>query len=194
MTDNANGVVFRMKSVGRQRVSWTSAGSDDAWLVLDRNSNGKIDDGTELFGGSTPQPRSSNLNGFLALAEYDKTANGGNNDGSIDAQDSIFTKLRLWQDKNHNGFSEAAELHNLPELGVEAISLDYKDSHRADSAGNVFRYRAKVYGLKHRDLGKWAWDVLLLTGQMKSVSRSQLLRSAARNSPLLTMINPVSVY
>lgn len=97
------------------------------------------------------------------MAEYDKPSNGGNADGLITESDAVFPLLRLWQDVNHNGISEPVELFSLRVMGLKTIELDYKLSKRVDEYGNRFRYRAKVKDLRDAQLGRWAWDVFLLT-------------------------------
>ena len=163
MTDSTAGIRFDAFGGGvKIQTAWTVSNSDDAWLVLDRNNNGTIDDGTELFSSAAPQPVlpfPQLKNGFNALAEFDRPERGGNADGVIDKNDYVFSSLRLWQDLNHNGISEPSELYSLAALGLAVVSLDYREARRKDGYGNTYRYRAKVTNDRGAQLGRWAWDV-----------------------------------
>jgi len=162
LTSAADGVYFDFSGKGQfQKVAWTDPSYSNAWFALDRNGDGKISDGTELFGNVTPQPPSDHPNGYLALAEYDKPENGGNNNGLIDPGDTIYPKLLLWIDSNHNGISEPQELHHLNELGIGKIDLQYQEKDVTDQYGNIFRYRARVWDLRGYHGSRWTWDVFV---------------------------------
>jgi hypothetical protein len=161
LTSWADGVEFAPRPGFRPSDrAWTEANSDDAWLVLDRDGDGVINDGSEMFGNATPQlqpPDGTLKNGFLALAQYDDDRNN-----MIDEKDPVFSDLRLWQDVNHDGISQPMELHTLPELGVAGISVAYTEAHEVDQYGNSFRYKAAVYGTPGSLVGMAAWDVWLV--------------------------------
>lgn len=166
LTDLAHGVAFNLTGKGREMISWTDPEHGNAWLALDRNGNGLIDDGTELFGNFTPQPTVQGIppNGFLALAVYDLPENGGNGNGIIDPHDAIWSRLRLWIDSNQNGFSESWELHAVSEFDIDGIDLNYHLTHRRDQYGNVFRYRSEIIDKDgKRTRGRTIWDVGLIT-------------------------------
>ncbi|WP_239362269.1 calcium-binding protein [Snodgrassella communis] len=114
--------------------------SHDALLVLDRNQNGQIDDGRELFGSNTLLASGKKAkNGFEALAEFDE-----NHDGVIDAADSVWSKLQLWQDKNQNGVVDEGELSALSASQIKAIGVYYKTEKAKDAQGNEHRETTKV--------------------------------------------------
>lgn len=182
MTSTRDGVTFDMFGKSKPvRLSWTAAGADDAWLALDRNGDGRIDDGTELFGMQTPAPGLSPPigNGFVALGAYDLPMNGGNGDGMIDWRDAIYANLLLWTDRDHDGRSTPPELRTLNSVGLREISLKYQQSQYADRYGNTFRYRALVGADKESDLGRWVYDVILVVEresrtQARNTSRGPL--------------------
>src|SRR5260370_19742380 len=103
LTSAANGVRFDIRGDGHPlRIAWTAPASHNAFLALP-GFDGLIHNGKELFGNFSPQSQSKFPNGFLALAEWDKTENGGNGDGIIDERNRVFSRLRLWTDSNHDG-------------------------------------------------------------------------------------------
>jgi hypothetical protein len=127
----------------RERVAWTPFLEPAAFLVRDVNGNGRIDDGSELFGNHTLLPFGGiALNGFDALAYFDRPEAGGNGDGEITAVDTIWIELHLWVDWNHNGLSEPLEMYTLDQFQVTAISVKPRVINRTDAYGNVFRLQA----------------------------------------------------
>jgi hypothetical protein len=149
LTSVADGVLFDLDADGiLDRVAWTAAESDDAFLVMDRNGNGRIDNGTELFGNFTPAYNDNRdittANGFEALKFLETPSYGPSQpNGVIDAGEASFTRLMLWRDRNHNGISEPDELQPVSASGLLALHTDYKTSSRIDRYGNEFRQRAK---------------------------------------------------
>src|SRR5947209_10400579 len=97
-------VQFDIRADGHKyMMGWTDRSSDIGFLALDRNGNGVIDDGSELFGNATPLANGTRAsNGFVALGRYDE-----NQDGVIDKSDRIWNSLLLWVDRNHDGISQS---------------------------------------------------------------------------------------
>lgn len=134
-------VLFDMSGSGTKiKMGWTAAGANEAFLWLDRNHNGKVTSGQELFGNFTPlKDGQLAKNGFEALREYDD-----NHDGVIDENDAVWGRLMLWRDLNHNGISEPNEISPLARSGVTQISLADHFTGRVDAFGNAFKYESTV--------------------------------------------------
>ncbi|HFC7954115.1 TPA: iron-regulated protein FrpC, partial [Neisseria meningitidis] len=115
----------------RTATGWVAA--DDGLLVRDLNGNGIIDNGAELFGDNTKLADGSFAkHGYAALAELDS-----NGDNIINAADAAFQSLRVWQDLNQDGISQANELRTLEELGIQSLDLAYKDVNKNLGNGNT---------------------------------------------------------
>ncbi|MCD8457105.1 hemolysin [Xylella taiwanensis] len=111
---------------------------DDGFLVLDRNGNGRIDDGSELFGADTVLSNGQKAtSGFEALRDLDT-----NGDGVFDAADTRFADVRVWRDLNQDGRSQDNELFTLSSLGIASITLTPTDTQDLDLGnGNLIDNR-----------------------------------------------------
>lgn len=172
MTSWRKGVFFDIDADGRpERTAWTTVGSDDAFLVLDRNGNGEIDDAGELFGNRTEQEPSHAPNGFKALARLDASDRGGNLDGHLTSEDRTFHKLQLWFDTNQNGRADRGELQPLA-LFVVAIDLDYRTFQHVDQHGNRYPFKTKV--VRRDGSVRIACDVVFVVEQTAKNPRGRL--------------------
>ena len=106
--------------------------SDDAFLVLDRNGNGTIDSGRELFGDSTSLAAGGTAaDGFAALAQEDS-----NGDGLVNTSDAHWSSLRLWRDLNQDGVSQADELFTLESQNIASLTVAKTENSKTLSNGN----------------------------------------------------------
>ncbi len=106
-----------------EKAGWVNR--DDGFLVVDLDSNGKIDNISEMFGNA-------GTTGFAALAAYDSDL-----DGDVDANDADFSDLKVWQDLNQNGITDVGELKSLAELDIASIALTPTSTTPVTQAGNV---------------------------------------------------------
>lgn len=126
----------------KEATAWIE--KDDGLLALDKNGNGKIDNGSELFGNHTvsntaygyTDPKATN--GYEALKTYDI-----NNDNVIDEKDEIFSKLKIWKDKNLNGITDEGELSSLAHNNIKSIDLNYNEI-ALDENSNMVKQSSKV--------------------------------------------------
>ena len=155
-----------------ERTGWV--GGDDGLLVWDRDGNGTIDAGKELFGNRTllRDGVTRAANGFQALASWDENA-----DGRINAADALWAHLQVWQDRDGDGVSTPDELSSLSDLGITSINTAYSTSTTVDPQGN-----------EHRQVGSFARadgttgaaeDVWFSADMLHTVARDPVTVSAA---------------
>jgi len=124
LTTYQKGARFDLMGTGRaQQAAFVNGG--DAFLALDRNKDGLINSGLELFG-----EQHGARNGFEELRRFDL-----NGDGTINRHDAVFNELRLFRD-NGDGKTDAGELISLIEAGIDEIFLDYQDVDEKAAGGN----------------------------------------------------------
>lgn len=119
------GVEFDMLNSGSKvKTGWLSG--EDGFLAIDNNGNGQIDDRSELFGGA------NRGDGFAKLASFDS-----NNDGLVNENDALFGSIKVWQDANENGITDAGELVSLKSAGITDLNTAYTDVFTTDAQGNI---------------------------------------------------------
>lgn len=144
---DADAVMFDLDGNGDlEHITWTKPNSGIAFLALDRNGNGTIDSGKELFGNYTAQRRGIGRNGFRALAVFDVDG-----DDQITPADPVWSRLVLWEDSNHDAISQPWEVTPLAASNITALGCDYKATTREDKEGNELRYKSWLWRGNRRE-------------------------------------------
>ena len=177
-----NGVNFDLLGTGQvNKVGWVAGG--DGLLVMDRNHDGIINNGSELFGMGTILANGKRAHdGYAALAEQDT-----NHDGKINSHDAHWKELKVWVDANHDGKTDAGELKTLEELGVASLSLAAQKSELVDHGnliGLISSYTT-TDGKEHQMADVWfAKDVQPQSTETKAtVSLTDVLAPATAAVP-----------
>jgi hypothetical protein len=158
MSDAGRGVLFDLEATFvPEWVAWpTEPGA--GWLVLDRNNNGVVDNGSELFGTATVLASGAIAkHGFEALKELDDNA-----DGYITPSDAAYSVLAVWADRIRNGQTDPDELISLADAGISSIEVNPRESRQKDRWGNVFSLRSKVE-VSVRSQSRFLYDVWPVT-------------------------------
>lgn len=146
LTSIDDGVTFDIDGRGvPTKVAWTQQGGDDAFLFLDANGNGRVDNSHELIGNGwrlEDGSRSRSVDSTLIIIQgYPLPAPGTATPpgmGAIDREDAVYSRLRVWRDVNHNGQSDSSELDTLERSGITEILLLFRRlGSVTDDKGNV---------------------------------------------------------
>ncbi|HEX7151647.1 MAG TPA: hypothetical protein VF618_09185 [Thermoanaerobaculia bacterium] len=142
LADATDPVIFDIDGDGaKERITWTARQEPMAFLALDRDGNGRIDGGRELFGNATLLPTgAAAASGFEALRVLDDDQNG-----RLDAGDTAWATLILWTDADHNGASEPGEIVKLAATDITSLDLDSHASGRKDPSGNAYRFKSTLH-------------------------------------------------
>jgi len=119
-----NGVYFDHDKNGfAQQSAWV--GADDGVLAIDKNNDGVINDGGEIFGDNYVLSNNQTATtGFQALADLDS-----NSDGVINSSDTNFSNIKVLKGDG--------TLETLAEAGIASINLNYSNTNAADASGNT---------------------------------------------------------
>jgi hypothetical protein len=146
------GVRFDILASG-QAVQTGWVGSGDGLLVMDRNLDGAINDGSELFGSSTALTDGTKaVDGYQALAQLDS-----NHDGVISSADAQFSQLGVWIDGNADGVSGVGEVKSLAQLNITQLSLNAQtgaDTNNGNLLGLTASYQT-TDGVSHAAADVW---------------------------------------
>jgi len=146
------GTQFDLAAQGTtQHVGWVAP--SDGLLVRDLDSDGIIQDGSELFGSATVLPDGQTAqDGYQALRALDT-----NQDGVLDSRDTAFASLQVWVDSDSDAFTDAGELKSLADLNIASLSLQAQAGSTLDQGnlvGLVSNYQT-TDGAQHAMADVW---------------------------------------